>query len=74
MESPQILPFSPCGRRWQREALTDEGSLDIDREAFESALDGNVERPLIRLGFAEPPSPARGEGRAGRGSSRSSGL
>ena len=52
------LPFSPRGRRWQRAALTDEGraggavftSIPLTRSS------------LIRLGFADPPSPPRGEG------------
>jgi len=32
-EAAPALPFSPHGRRWQREALTDEGARDGSREA-----------------------------------------
>ena len=50
-----VLPFSPCGRRW-REA-PDEG--------FSATTDSTPRRePLTRLRFAKPPSPTRGEGKS----------
>ncbi|WP_295847759.1 hypothetical protein, partial [Tardiphaga sp.] len=56
--------LSPCGRGW------------IDREAVETgegcrAL-GTSRLPLIRLRFAKPPSPTRGEGRKKKGAAVSS--
>src|SRR5262245_32518016 len=49
------LPLTPCGRRW-REA-PDEGFFP--RAPMRETLG---ERPLTRLCFAKPPTPARGEG------------
>jgi hypothetical protein len=57
MVGATIPPFSPCGRRWQREALTDEG---LCRAAATRRL-----QPANRTGHGAPspqPSPARGEG------------
>ena len=48
---PALGSFSPCGRRWHGEAVTDEG------------CHAETGRPLIRPSLTRtPPSPARGEG------------
>ena len=50
------VPFSPCGRRWQCEALTDEGWASTSKSGG---------APVIRPSLTRsPPSPARGEGSA----------
>ena len=51
------LTFSPRGRRWQREALTDEGSRSLTRK-------GPLARPFPHPSPLATPSPRRGEGNA----------
>ena len=47
-----------------RERVGVRGRATLDRwRSFVTVGSTTVERPLIRLGFAEPPSPARGEGK-----------
>ncbi|TIN92033.1 MAG: hypothetical protein E5Y06_25220 [Mesorhizobium sp.] len=52
------LPFSPCGRRWPREARSDEG-CSRERQRL-TPLEHPSSVSALR---ADPPSPTRGEGR-----------
>ncbi len=56
----RLASFSPRGRRWPRAAGSDEGRAEA-RTLVSIPLTRSA---LIRLGCAEPPSPARGEGSA----------
>ncbi|TGQ94352.1 hypothetical protein EN804_08790 [Mesorhizobium sp. M8A.F.Ca.ET.161.01.1.1] len=52
------LAFSPCGRRWPREARSDEG-CSRERQRL-TPLEHPSSVSALR---ADPPSPTRGEGR-----------
>ncbi|TIQ36733.1 MAG: hypothetical protein E5X48_09195 [Mesorhizobium sp.] len=53
-----VLPFSPCGRRWPREARSDEGCFRWHQRL--TPLEHPSSVSALR---ADPPSPTRGEGR-----------
>ncbi|RWO29444.1 MAG: hypothetical protein EOS08_13385 [Mesorhizobium sp.] len=59
MSKTAIFPFSPCGRRWPREARSDEGCSREHQPSHSFQHPSSVS--ALR---ADPPSPTRGEGRS----------